>query len=280
MQHRSVLREQHPKATKAEMFKILNAAICQPANEDHLLGIIKETVGDGSTNSKTLTALPLMRLENDMDKQANGTKVIHKADAEALDPADIVANDPLELVRTLRAQHPRATDDELFKIFRVAIHHPENKGRLLAIIEEAAGHEAHEQVRADMAVERPGLVEQANDELRFEIQDGGDHSEKRITDLVEDRFDELADARFDALVKTRFDQLVNAFNAEFQPATFSERLQVEKMAASHWRLTRTWAVESAGIIHEPVARPSPPSTKTPPPAPCSQSGPSAKWAST
>lgn len=59
-----------------------------------------------------------------------------------------------------------------------------------------------------MARERPGLVEQANDEVRLEMTEGGDHSEKWITDLVEDRYDDLADARFDELVRARFDQLV------------------------------------------------------------------------
>jgi hypothetical protein len=50
--------------------------------------------------------------------------------------------------------------------------------------------------------------------------------------------------------RPRLAELANSFHAEFQPATFAEEVQVEKMVAAHWRLMRTWAVESAGIIHE------------------------------
>jgi hypothetical protein len=50
--------------------------------------------------------------------------------------------------------------------------------------------------------------------------------------------------------RERFAALINSFEAEFQPETPSERLCVEKMATSQWRLMRLWAVESAGITHE------------------------------
>jgi hypothetical protein len=48
----------------------------------------------------------------------------------------------------------------------------------------------------------------------------------------------------------RFAALLNSLNGEFHPETATERVCVEKMAVSHWRLLRLWAVESAGISHE------------------------------
>ena len=50
--------------------------------------------------------------------------------------------------------------------------------------------------------------------------------------------------------RERFAELLNSLNAEFQPETATERIFIQKMAASHWRLLRLWAVETAGIEHE------------------------------
>jgi hypothetical protein len=55
----------------------------------------------------------LIALRRPWDALGNGTEVIRKADTKALGPPDMGANDPLQLVRMLRAQHPRATDEEL-----------------------------------------------------------------------------------------------------------------------------------------------------------------------
>ena len=50
--------------------------------------------------------------------------------------------------------------------------------------------------------------------------------------------------------RERFAGILNSFNGEFQPKTPSERICVEKMAVSHWRQLRIWAVDSAAIAHE------------------------------
>jgi ubiquinone biosynthesis protein UbiJ len=50
--------------------------------------------------------------------------------------------------------------------------------------------------------------------------------------------------------RERFAALLNSFISDFQPATTAERLCVETMAVSHWRIVRLWAVESATINHE------------------------------
>jgi hypothetical protein len=55
--------------------------------------------------------------------------------------------------------------------------------------------------------------------------------------------------------RDRFATLLNSFNADFQPENNTERMLVEKMAVSHWRLMRLWAVESAGIIRETRRQP-------------------------
>jgi len=48
----------------------------------------------------------------------------------------------------------------------------------------------------------------------------------------------------------RFADLLNSLYADFQPSDNTERVLVEKMAVSHWRLMRLWAVEAARITHE------------------------------
>jgi hypothetical protein len=48
----------------------------------------------------------------------------------------------------------------------------------------------------------------------------------------------------------RFADLLNSLMADFAPADNTERILVEKMAVCHWRVSRSWAIESASLIHE------------------------------
>lgn len=48
----------------------------------------------------------------------------------------------------------------------------------------------------------------------------------------------------------RFADLLNSLMADFRPANNTERMLVEKMAVCHWRVSRSWAIESASLIHE------------------------------
>lgn len=50
--------------------------------------------------------------------------------------------------------------------------------------------------------------------------------------------------------RERFAALLNSLNADFQPENNTERLLVEKVAVSHWRLLRLWVVEAASIKQE------------------------------
>jgi hypothetical protein len=50
--------------------------------------------------------------------------------------------------------------------------------------------------------------------------------------------------------RERFVELCKAFEAEFQPETPTERALVSSATSSRWRLTRLWAMETAGMIYE------------------------------
>ena len=45
--------------------------------------------------------------------------------------------------------------------------------------------------------------------------------------------------------RTSFTRLLDSYIVEFQPETTSEMELVQKLAASRWHLTRTWAIHSA-----------------------------------
>jgi hypothetical protein len=53
----------------------------------------------------------------------------------------------------------------------------------------------------------------------------------------------------------RFIALLNSFNAHYRPQDPIERSLVERMAVSHWRLMRIWALETAGIHFEKRRQP-------------------------
>jgi hypothetical protein len=50
--------------------------------------------------------------------------------------------------------------------------------------------------------------------------------------------------------RERFDALLTALNDELKPETVVDHMVVQKVAVSHWRLMRAWAMESARIAHE------------------------------
>ena len=50
--------------------------------------------------------------------------------------------------------------------------------------------------------------------------------------------------------RTLFDRLVDSLIDEHQPETATEFALVQKLAASHWRLQRAWAIEAAGFSRE------------------------------
>ena len=64
--------------------------------------------------------------------------------------------------------------------------------------------------------------------------------------------------------RDRFADLLNSFNSDFNPANNTERILVEKMAVSHWRLQRIWSVESAAINHESRLQTDPAANNDPP----------------